>query len=116
MITALMMELLDLCSASMLRKEIALGIAAYHTIQHLLAYSAHQANLQPREVNFKYCDSHARRLGRQLAKAAPNTNEPRVKNFVHLGPYWMLNPIKATPAELPLLPRIKIHLALKLAY
>lgn len=50
--TAMKMETLDVKSASMARKEIAVGVCAYNMVRHLLAYSAHQANMSPRSISF----------------------------------------------------------------
>jgi len=50
--TAMKMETLDVRSASMARKEIAVGVCAYNMVRHLLAYSAHQANMSPRSISF----------------------------------------------------------------
>lgn len=65
--TAMKMELLDVRSASMARKEIALGIAAYNIVRHLLAYAAHEANLKPRDISFTSFATRIRYVGMSTA-------------------------------------------------
>ncbi len=107
--TALKMELLDVRSASMVRKEIALGIAAYNMVRHLLAYSAHQANLQPREVSFKYYASRVRSIGIHLAAAVSLTDEQRETILARLSDrlYQIKHPNR--PRARPSRPRKVLH-------
>jgi len=69
--TALKMELLDVHSGSMARKEIALGIAAYNMIRHLLVYAAQAANLLPRQISFTRYATRVRYIGIGFYHAAP---------------------------------------------
>lgn len=50
--TSMKMELLNVRTAAMARKEIALGICAYNIVRHILAYAAHKANVPPRSISF----------------------------------------------------------------
>ena len=73
--TSLKMELLDVRSASMARKEIALGICAYNLVRHLLAYAAHQANLSPREISFTRYATRVQFVGMRLAMSGGDEKE-----------------------------------------
>jgi len=73
--TAMKMECLDVQSASMARKEIAFGIAAYNMVRHLLAFAAHAANIPPRQVSFTRYAYRVRAIGNRLALATTDKRE-----------------------------------------
>lgn len=80
--TTMKMELLDVKSASMARKEIALGIAAYNMVRHILAYAAHEANIPPRQISFKYYATRIRYVGMKLANTVDkNEREHIIKSL-----------------------------------
>ena len=61
--TTIEMGLLDTRSVNMVEKEIALGIAAYNIIRHLMAYGAKRSNIEPRDISFSRYRSMIRTLG-----------------------------------------------------
>jgi len=92
--TTMKMELLDVRSASMARKEIALGIAAYNMVRHLLAYAAHEANILPRRISFTHFSTRIRFVGMRLANTSNENERKHVLNSLTSELQQMAHPVR----------------------